>query len=450
MMEKIQMEKPVTGLSPAEKRQKRFERWLYPPGVKFKDAKAGETYRTRAQRLIDALDLKEPDCVPVQIPAGSFMPYYAGTTLQKTLYDYSEARRAWLKFHLEFDVDASDGAGTAFPGKVYERLGYNLYKWPGHGLSPEASMVQFVEAEYMKADEYDAIIRNPLDFMIRYFLPRSWSVFEPFSKIAPFGSSLGLPQAIIAMAAKADIRKMFQTIADTTEEYLKWQDMAGQCFKEGLEMGFPPYSGAMAVAPFDYFADTLRGTRGITMDMYRQPDKLLEAMERITPLIIESAVAAAASSISPLVIMPLHKGDDGFMSEKQFEIFYWPTLKKVLLGLVNEGLVPAPIADGTYNNRLEIIKDLPRASTYWIFEKTDMARAKKVLGSTACIGGNISASQLCIATVQEVRDYCRWLIETCGPQGGYIMTLGSSVDKGNQQNMHAIVETARKYGKYNR
>jgi uroporphyrinogen-III decarboxylase len=222
------------------------------------------------------------------------------------------------------------------------------------------------------------------------------------------------------------------------------------CLQDGLAMGFPPYGGGMASAPYDYFADYLRGTSGITMDMYRRPDKLLEAMERMVPLIIESAVAGAKNAISPLVIMPLHKGDDVFMSDKQFETFYWPTLKKVLLGLINEGLVPAPIADGSYNRRLEVIRDLPRAGTFWIFEKTDMDRAKKILGNTACLGGNVSASQLCLSRRDEVKAYCRWLIEVCGKNGGYILTPGASVDKGNPENMHALVESAREYGRYRR
>jgi hypothetical protein len=441
-------EKGWSALSPDEKRQVRFKRWLSPPGVQFSSPEAGKTYQIRAQRFIDALQLKEPDCVPVHIPAGPFMAYYGGSTLQKSMYDYDEARRVWLKFHREFDVDASDGPGFAFPGRVYDRLDYRMYKWPGHGLSPVASMFQFVEAEYMKADEYDVLIRDPLDFQLRYFLPRTWGLFEPLNKLAPFGSGLGFPQLFLGMVGNPEFSNIFQTLADVSKDYAKWLNMVISCSKEGIEMGFPPYGGSMASAPFDYFADYLRGTSGITMDMYRRPDKLLEAMERMVPLIVESAVAGAKNAVTPLVIMPLHKGDDGFMSDKQFETFYWPTLRKVMLGLINEGLVPSPIADGTYNRRLEVIKDLPRAATFWIFEKTDMAGAKKALGNTACLGGNVSASQLCLAGHDEVKAYCRWLIEVCGRNGGYILTPGASVDKGNPANMRALVEAAREYGRY--
>ena len=33
----------------------------------------------------------------------------------------------------------------------------------------------------------------------------------------------------------------------------------------------------------------------------------------------------------------MHRGADGFMSDEQLERFYWPTLKAVLLGLIEAG-----------------------------------------------------------------------------------------------------------------
>ena len=99
-----------------------------------------------------------------------------------------------------------------------------------------------------------------------------------------------------------------------------------------LSRGYPSLfgGGIMAGAPFDHFADLLRGTRGIVMDMYRQPAKLHEAMDRWLNLMLMS-IKDFPMTPSPICMMPLHKGDDTFMSDKQFEEFYWPTLRKVLM-----------------------------------------------------------------------------------------------------------------------
>ncbi|MCX7912852.1 MAG: hypothetical protein N2506_07855, partial [Dehalococcoidales bacterium] len=184
------------------------------------------------------------------------------------------------------------------------------------------------------------------------------------------------------------------------------------------------------------------------MDMYRNPEKIHEAMEMVIPHAIRSAVAAADASGCPFCFMPLHKGDESFMSPKQFETFYWPSLKRVLLGMIEEGLVPYLFAEGRYGARLEVIKDLPKGSVLWSFEDIDMARAKKVLGGHACIAGNVPASLLYTGTPKQVKEYCKRLIETCAPGGGYILTGAAGITKCNPDNLRAMMEAAEEYGKY--
>ncbi len=182
------------------------------------------------------------------------------------------------------------------------------------------------------------------------------------------------------------------------------------------------------------------------MDMYRRGDTLLEAMERLTPMAIEDAIRGAEVASSPVVLMPLHKRPGGFMSAKQFETFYWPTFKKVMLGLIEEGFVPMPFAEGDYGPRLETIKDMPRGTVVWYFETMDMARAKRVLGDNACIAGNVPISLLHTGTPQQVKNACRRLIETCAPGGGYILAGSASMDEGNADNLRAMMEAAKEYG----
>ena len=82
------------------------------------------------------------------------------------------------------------------------------------------------------------------------------------------------------------------------------------------------------MAPFDFIGDSLRGTQGVILDMYRQPDKLLAAIDLITPIVIKHGIDTCNTTGGVMVHFPLHKGDDTFMSDKQFEKFYWPSLKK--------------------------------------------------------------------------------------------------------------------------
>jgi uroporphyrinogen-III decarboxylase len=244
-------------------------------------------------------------------------------------------------------------------------------------------------------------------------------------------------------------QKLFKAIQAAAKESAKYQKVMGECLRLSLAYGYPPLAGGVMLAPFDTVADMLRGTHGSVMDMYRQPEKLLETLDVIADRTIESAVGMVNMAKSPVVFVPMHKGDDSFMSVKQFEKFYWPTFRKLLLGCIKEGCVPMMVIDGSYNEaRLKIISELPRSSVVWTMEKTDMFLAKKILGNAACISGNVTAAQLYTLTPPVIKEYCRKLIETCGKGGGYILSLGSGIDKCDPANLHAILEAAEEYGYY--
>jgi hypothetical protein len=434
-------------LTSEQKREERLKKWLSAPGIEFVSPEAKERYTIKANRIIKAINLEEPDRVPCQIPAGSFPAYYAGYDLKRCMYDLEAMRTAMIKFVTDFDCD-SHGGTHFFPGKVLDLLDYKLYKWPGHGLADDAVIVQFDEQEYMRPDEYDELLLNPADYIIRRFLPRTWGTFSPMSTIGPLSSFYGIAYQALGIASIASFQPMLKAISEASQAMDAWMSVVFECSRETQAMGYPSTEGAMALAPFDTIADLLRGTRGSSLDMYRQPDKLLEATDKMAELTLQSVVDETRLFTSPFVFIPIHKGDDVFMSDKHFEKFYWPSFRKLLLGLIDEGLIPAMVVDGTYNRRLEYIRDLPKASVIWTFEKTDMALAKKILGGHACISGNITGALLYTGTPEDVEAYCRWLIDTCGPGGGYILSMGISVDTVDPANLQAIIETAKEYGVY--
>lgn len=430
-----------------EKREQRFQRWLSAPGIRFASSVTEQGYRARLTRIIRAIRIQEPDRVPCLLPAGQFPAPYAGITVRTAMYDYEEMKRAWRKFLYEFDGDSCIVPGVSVTsGRVHEITKTRMSVWPGHGLDENAPMAQFVEGEYMKADEYDALLNDPADFFLRVYLPRAMGAFEPFRKLLPFKRAFGMPTVFLGACMQPDVQEAFQAVIDAGKELAKFRQAVAEITKEAQAAGYPPFHGGFAHAPFDLFGDTLRGTQGIMMDMYRQPAKLHEAMEVITPWIIEGAVAGADASGVPIVFMALHKGDDTFMSAKQFDTFYWPGLKKVILGIVAEGCVPLLFAEGSYNKRLEAVKDLPEGSVIWWFDRTDMALAKKILGERNCMAGNVPTSLLCTGTPQEVKEHCRKLIEVCGKRGGYILTGGAQVHNTTAENLRAMIEAAKEYG----
>ncbi len=436
-------------LTAEQKRNERFKQCLALPDVKFNSPEAEKAYIVRRKRLVDAYQIKEPDRVPVQMPFGTMPARFAGITLQTAMYDYDELRRAWGQFLRDFEMDTYSGPGMVLPGRVYDIMDYRLYKWPGHGIPSDSTGLQFVEGEYMRADEYDDLLRDPSDFWMRVYLPRIMGALEPFRKLRPHTSMIEIATGYLSPFARPDVQASLQSLIDAGKELSKWQAVVARCNREAQEVGVPPpIGGGSARAPFDTLGDTMRGTQGIMMDMFRQPDKLHRAMDVIADITINNAIEDANSTRGLIIGFPLHKGADGFMSAKQFETFYWPSLRKVILALINEGLIVSLFAEGSYLTRLETVNEFPKGTVTWRFDKTDMAEAKKVLGKNCCISGNVPTSLLSTGTKQAVKDYCRRLIETCAPGGGYILSAGASVEKAPPENLNAMMEAAIEYGTY--
>ena len=442
------MTKEWAELSPAEKREERFKRWISPPGANFASPQSAKAYKERTTRLTRALQLKEPDRVPVFLPAGLFAASNAGTNLHTVMYDYAELRRAWLKFLNEFESDTFMSPGMVPPGRALDVTDYKLYRWPGHGLGTNVLSYQAVEGEYMKASDYDALIKDPSDFWLRIYLPRIFGAFEGFRKIPSLMSFQEIATMSFVPFGFPDVQASFQALLEAGRESMKWLAVVMEVGAAALAAGYPGMAGGLAKAPFDTLGDTLRGTQGIMMDMFQRPDKLQAAMERITPMVIDSAIAAADFSNTPMIFFPLHKGADSFMSVKQFETFYWPTLKKVCMALVNEGVLPVLFAEGSYNKRLEVIQDMPKGSVAWYFDQTDILRAKKEIGDKYCIIGNVPTSLLMTGKPKDVKEHCRKLIEVCGKGGGYILAGGANIDEGNPDNLRAMTAAAKEYGTY--
>lgn len=114
--------------------------------------------------------------------------------------------------------------------------------------------------------------------------------------------------------------------------------------KQCRELGFPAQAGSLPQAAFDTITDFLRGTRGAMLDMFRHPDKLIEAAERLLPIMIKLGLSAKDRGV-PRVFIPLHKGLGGFMSQDQFKTFYWPTLKKLIPDHCHRGLREKMVTD---------------------------------------------------------------------------------------------------------
>jgi len=435
----------------AEKKQEeRFEAWLKGEGIPFVDENAERAYRERVTLLKDAIQLRQrPSRIPICPSAGFFPMQYAGITMYDAMYDYQALGKAWEIYHQDFEPDAYNGPTTIVPGRVLDILDLKLYQWPGHGVSKEREY-QYVEDEYMKAEEYQDLIDDPTAYFLNVYFPRIFGSLKPlaaFPLLPPVNEIPMVPPAAMPFGAE-NMKAAFESLAKAGEEALRWRAAVREMSGRIMGKGFPAFSGGFTKAPFDVIGDSLRGTKGVMLDMFRYPDELKEACERLIPSMVKCAVVACRASGHIMPFIPLHKGADGFMSDEQFKTFYWPSLRKVIIGLINEGLVPQLFAEGGYNGRLEVISDIPKGKVVWWFDRTDMKKAKDTVGRVACLAGNVPLDLLCTGAPDEVKAYCQELIDDAGVGGGFILSTGAGIQGSKKENVKAMIEFAKRYGSY--
>jgi hypothetical protein len=116
------------------------------------------------------------------------------------------------------------------------------------------------------------------------------------------------------------------------------------------------------------------------------------------------------------------------MSDTQFEKFYWQHLKQCIEKNVELGFIAAPFWEGIWDDRLEYLLDLPKGKVIFHCEKTDVFKAKEVLGNHMCIQGGVPPTILQAGSPQDVDECCKKLIKVVGKGGGYIMGVGSAID----------------------
>ncbi len=408
-------------------------------------------YLERTQRLKDVIELREPDRVPFMPMVHYYVAKHAGITFQEAMVDLDKLEAAVEKVVKDLQLDTCLEAtfrlmSWAPPLKT---LDIKQVAFPGHGLGHDRPL-QFVEREYMKAEEYDDFLLDPTGLILSKVFPRTYGALAPFkdfpsvpmayySRMTPFAAAFSSPEMVGAL----------ESLMKSGSESLKVLQRGSAFAKKMMGRGYPPQFTSVVYAPYDYIGDFFRGTKGIMMDMYRCPDKLLAVLERVYELLAKAARSVPKLPGVNLVFMPLHKGLDGFMSLDQFKTFFWPTLKRMMLTLIDAGFVPCPLWEGNCTSRLETISDMPKGKVIYWFEQTDLFKAKEVMGDRICLRGNLPASLLNVGTPEQVKEYCRKLIEKVGNGGGFILDGASGIpDDAKTENVMAMAEAVREYGVY--
>jgi uroporphyrinogen-III decarboxylase len=419
----------------------------------FKDPDIGkpakQLRRERQNRLNNAMDLKIPDRVPISCPIGNFAAKYAGIPCSAAYYDFDAWYNACEKTLNDFRPDTF-GAANFRSGAALEILDPKTMRWPGHGVDPNHGF-QSIEVESLKADEYDRYMRDPTDYLLRFHLSRVSNSLKGMAVLPPLYQLLAgpTPDQLAAEAfANPEVAKALTTLLKAGREMRKWHRKQAKFQKLVEGYGYFNTLVAAALPPFDIISHSLRGMTGTMYDMYRQPDKVLELCEFILKKTLETIVLKPGENGRAGIFMTNTRGSDEFLSKKQFDTFYWPTFKKLVVELCARGGTPHIFFEGKFDSRVEYLLEFPKGKFVARFDTTDIFRAKEILKDHCCIEGNIPSSLLQVGTKDEVIAYCKKLIDVVGKDGGYILSPRSSTDEVKPENLKAMIDFTKQYGVY--
>lgn len=410
-----------------------------------------QLFAERNQRVNDAIQLKQPDRVPLILGLGFHLAEMGGITKQELYEDPARTQEILEQAASIYQPDMLFGAWHT--PKPSQALGDRMTKWPGYGLGPNGSF-QFNEQEFMRAEDYDAFIEDPADWAIRVYTPRAFKECEGLAMLPPLGmwlwgyyNTLNYP-VLTLPPVKAAFEAMYKAAQHTVE----WIDEVVSSSQRLAALGFPPFVllTNMCEAPFDFMSDTLRGMRGIFLDMLRIPDKLLAAEEKVAKFQVEFVINNCRANGIPFVFIPLHRGSDGFMSLEQFETFYWPQLKEMMLQFIDAGITPWPYYEGVWDQRLKYLAELPKGKSLGSFQDSDIFKVKEALGDTMCILGGMPLTMLKKGVdPQRVREHTRRVCQEVGKDGGFIMTTNVLELEGcDPELIKTWVDATKEFGVY--
>jgi len=248
--------------------------------------------------------------------------------------------------------------------------------------------------------------------------------------------------------ANPKVRASLQRLMEAAGEVERMGVHAGEFVQRIAARGYPLIAGALAGNPYDAVADYWRGAINIMKDLFRHKDKILASMDKVSPFMLNAVISAAKASGSPIVMITTHWAADSFMSQKQFETFWWPPFRKQMMGLIDAGLIPMVLWEHDCGKRIETIADVPSGKCIYWFERTEnLVRAHEIMGNTAALRGGIGASTMVTGTPEVVDAAVKDIVEKVWNRGGNLMLdCGIGIpDETPVENVHAMFAAARKY-----
>ena len=384
----------------------------------------------RKARVLASISMdKEPDRVPVVTNGVNFFPaLYSGVSCKDFMFDYKKNRFATQSLLRDFDFDMYFANSMVAIGNLASIAQFNLISMPGRDL-PDNVCYQFNEVDRLKDDEYEQFCSEGIDFLVKTLSPR----------IAPG----------IFKRNRSDQLKMETLFVLEATKYFSHQM---KCQADMYDFGHWSLYGAPGYSTYDIFGFAFRTLHSLSRDLMKKKKrvKIIEILDRMAPWLLSIIRKFSMISGQPGIWFCVERAFS--LSPRQFEQYYWPTLKKMILSQVKNGQMPFLTFEGDCTHLVKFLLELPKSvSRKCVFncDNSDIIEVNKILDGHMCITGNVPLSTLCVGTPHDVEKYCDKIFPELMPGGGFMLSGALGIpDEAKPENIHAMINYAKKHGKY--
>jgi hypothetical protein len=369
------------------------------------------------ERVATILDLKEPDRVPTWVLMDWLPAKYYDITKEELVFDPIKAQKAneWVFNEVGcFDLGIAGGAMYPIhinPFPIIFSSYYLDWMLPGRQLGTDSSP-QLAERStsnpIMTVEDYDTIMN------------------DGFLKLFNFRN-----------ATMGDLMKLNKKASLVAENTKRWIEV----YK------VPSLADSGTFLPFEVLS-YLRGSTNFMKDIYRYPEKIKAVSDFMIDGMIALGEFAASLVDGNTILIGTIRSSADFISEKVFEDLVFPYLKKMVSKFIKDGYLVQLHCDTDWTDRLHYFTELPKGKIYiHIDERTDIKKAKEVLGSHMAIEGNFKPSLFTLGTPNQIEKRTKEIIDDCADGGG--LWVGVEIpDDAKLENLKAMIDTCKTYGVY--
>lgn len=336
-------------------------------------------YEERFERIKAAVALEPVD----KIPLISGLAAVSSVLTHTKMSDYLNDMALNCTVNIQATNMIGDVDGVQAPLSSPEglpTLWLSKIRVPGREL-PDDQLWQVLEEELVTQEDYDLILENGFESWYQNFMKTKLD--DPISRM----------KDVVAYGATANAR--FQ------------------------EAGYPVVKGTTLLSPFEMFCGGRSMEAFLLDDLLEIPEKVEEVFSVVHEFNLTKYENLFRSGAKPYgAWVGGWRGTPETLNPEMFERFSWKYFRELVQLCIDYDVVPIMHLDACWNHGLHYFKDIPAKKAIMALDgKTDIRKAKEIVGDRICIMGDVPAEILAFGKAERVYDYTTKLIQDIGPVG---------------------------------